>query len=274
MSLKNHLYFRNIQEGVVEYKQRKGGGPQTNEREEEPDYRPMADVFSNSLRMFDRDITYRHVRRTLDIAVHFDLIEIEFQSCFDQPAFERYYLEKFGIALVHLSCFNRTGLFIIDDRDKFDGFFRFIQIFIDNANFNRNDECDAKIRFIKSFKLYSSEDMIRAVNSYGVLHFSLMNHLLKEKELINPQIEAIKVYLNEQGISYSIVDENLEIYDASVDILNEIVDNFDVIYATCSGSGAILRPTAFNTTPLAPLLENDADDYDLTGTGAFVWRRL
>ena len=298
MSLKSHLYFKNPQEGVAVYKQRQGGGGNNNEREEESDYRPMANDFLSSLKGFSSDVEYRHSRRTLDVPVHFDLIEIEFFGCFDQPNFESKYLNSFGIALVHLSCYNRKGLFVIRDKDKFDVFFSSIHIFIDNANNHRNDYYDPKIRFIKSFKLYGSKEMVRSVNNFNVLHFSIINSLLTEMELINPQKETLLQYLEERGVSFHIEEYVLEVYNASCEILNEIVDNFDIIYATCSGSGAIVRPTAFNTanrdygfeiknhednlpiigvidtgvsniTPLAPILEADANEYDLTGTGAF-----
>lgn len=298
MPQKPHLYFRNPSEGVILYKQRTGGFGPNDKEEEEPNYQPMANVFSQSLLAFRGAKIYRDQHRTLNIPTHFDMIELEFQDYFDQPKYEASYQEQFGLSLVHLSFFNRKGLFIIDDAEKFAYFFTNIQIFINNVEQNTDINYNQNIKFIRSFKLYSSLDMIRAVNDYSVVHLSLISHLLREHSLINPQKVILEQYLKEQGIEYLFNEDILELYNSSEAIVNEILDNFDIVYATCSGSGAIIRPTIYNEpirefgftitnsdedlpiigvidsgvsnqTPLASILLDDADDYDITGTGAF-----
>lgn len=298
MPVRPHLYFKNPSEGVVNYKQRSGGGSDNKEEEKEPDYTIMAQQFEISLVKFHSARTRRHNNRTLKLPIHFDLIELEFQGYFDQPLYEQAYYNDFGLALVHISRFNRKALFIIDDENKFHQFFKHIQRFIDNIQKQHSNHYHPNIRFIRSFKLYSSEDVIRSVNNYDALHFDLINYSLREKFLINPQKEALEEYFREQGISYQMEGDKLEVYNASKEILHEIINNFDIIYATCSGSGAIIRPDTFNTpqrefgftitnaeedlpiigiidtgvsnqTPLKSVIIKEADEYDLTGTGVY-----
>jgi hypothetical protein len=57
----------------------------------EPDYELMANQLEQSKQKFFQSQTARHQNRTLEIPVHFDLIEIEFQGCFDQQGFEQLY---------------------------------------------------------------------------------------------------------------------------------------------------------------------------------------
>jgi hypothetical protein len=98
------------------------------------------------------------------------------------------------------------------------------------------------------------------------------------------------------SIDFTGTENSIEIFSTSEDILNEILDNFDMVYATCSGSGAIIRPDAFNlperefgftisnadqgdlpiigiidsgisnTTPLEPIIVNPGENFDLTQT--------
>jgi hypothetical protein len=295
---KPHLLFKNPSDGVATYKQRKGGGPDEEEKDK-PNYDPLiANQFAISLIEFQSSLAQRYRNRTLQLPIHFDLIEIEFQAYFDQSVFQQPYYNDFGLDLVHISLFNRKGLFIIDDENRFEYFFKNIKIFIDNVKNGLSKSYHPNIRYIKSFKLFRSEDMIRSINNYSVLHFSLINNSLRESTLIKPQRNALKEYFIEQGIQYSLEEENLEVYDSSPEMLKEIIDNFDIIYATCSGSGTIIRPDAFNTprkefgftitnfsenlpiigiidsgvsniTPLKSIIIDNAEEYDLTGTGVY-----
>lgn len=294
--MKPHLYFNNPQEGLVEYQQRPGGGG-SNDSDDDVNYVPIANAFELSKNNFLANQVVRHEKRTLEIPNHFDLVEIEFQAYFDQPQFEQAYYNNFGLSLVHLSRFNKVGLFIISDIERFNSFFGQLDIFIHNVRNNLSHDYDANIKFIYSFKLYDSGEMIRDIDNFDVLHFSLIQHELLQTDIINPQQEALVYYLKEKDIVNYSGEKFIEIFDSSEEILNEILNNFDMVYATCSGSGSIIRPDAFNlperefgftistenidelpiigiidsgisnNTPLAPLIVNPGEDYDLTQTG-------
>jgi len=259
----------------------------------------MADNLQHSLASFNYARKTRHENRTLNVPVHFDMIEITFQGPFDQPKYEGSYFDSFGLSLVNLSKFNRKGLFVIEDEDKFSNFFTELNRFIDETESDEEfsfDNFDKKILYIQDFKLYSSNDMWGNINNFNVIHLSLID--IKGK-LLNPQKESLKDFLYEQNIQFSDQGDILEIYETSAIILNEILNNFDIIYQSCSGSGAIIEPDTYNTpkrtygfeiyndpdqlpiigvidtgisknTPLAPILVDPGDEYDLTGTGLFV----
>ncbi len=296
---KTHLYFRNPEIGLVEYKSRIGGGGNDQEDEEEKDYSFMAEIFSESRDVFNSDIESRHNNRTIEVPKHFDLIEIEFFGAFDQPIFESYYYNTFGLALMHLSLFNRKALFAISDQKKFDHFFNQINIFIENVNQDLNNEFDKKILFIKDFKLYATSDMFRNIADYSKIHLSFLGKGLIEESTINPQKEKFVEYLESNNIENEYSNKTAELYDISEQRLLEILNNFDFIYASCSGSGAIIRPDIYNIpqrefgfeitnesadlpiigvidtgiseqTPLSSIMVGENGEFDATGTGSFV----
>jgi hypothetical protein len=298
-SNKPHLYFRNPQEGLVEYKSRIGGGNGNEGQEEEPDYTYMAEVFAESRRQFNIDIELRHSKRTIELPVHFDLIELEFFAAFDQPKYEIYYLEKFGLALLHLSNFNKRALFAIENQEKHRFFDRQILAFIDNKTRNINTHFDGKILFIKSFRLYSSNDMLNTINNYQNIHFTFMGKGLVERRFIDPQKAAFREYLERNRISHIYKEDYAELIDTSFETVIEIVNNFDFIYSTCSGSGAVILPGRYglpsrefgfeiinanedlpvigiidtgisDQTPLKSILIGVNGEFDTTGTGSFV----
>ncbi len=299
--MRPHLYFNNPQEGLETYRQRPGGFDDNadNAEHSEVNYAPMADAFAVSKARFIEHRSIRHERRTIEVPEHFDLIEIEFQGCYYQPDYEQAYANDFGISLVHLSKFNRRGLFIINDTDKFSTFFNHLDTFISNVRNNGHNDYDGKIKFIRFFNLYDSDNMIRDLNTFETLHLSIIHHPLLQNELIEPQVETLKAYLTDKTIDYRSNKNYIEINNTSTETLNEILDNFDVVYATCSSYGSIIGPDAYNVatrdfgfvisndnlnglpiigiidsgisnnTPLEPILINPGNEFDLTNSGLF-----
>lgn len=155
---KSHLLFKNPAEGVVTYRGRLGGGDDKNKDEEKeiPDYTPMANVFRVCMADFYEDIEYRHSNRILNFNIHFDLIELTFQGSFNQEKFQGHYISNFGLLPVRFSLFNRKGLFAIEDREKFNFFILQLKNFIARYIDETEVDFDGKIKYIKSFKLFSS----------------------------------------------------------------------------------------------------------------------
>ncbi|WP_430933139.1 S8 family peptidase [Saccharicrinis sp. 156] len=296
-----HLYFKNPVEGTRTLKGRPGGGgKEDDERNANPkDYRLMASNFSDCLARYESDYMERVEARTIEVEDHFDSIELNFFAGFDEVKFKAYYIDNFGIELLRLTHFNRKGLFAIEDEEKFASFFQQLNIFISNQENNLNKQFDAKIKFVKSFKLFSTDERLGNINNYSVIHLSFMGvNSFIEDDVIAPQKEALKLFLEENNIKYDFDEQFGEVYDIHEDLLRIILDNFDFIYATCSGSGAIVTPSKFNIpkreygfeitnaeeelpvigiidsgvssqTPLSSILVGDDGEYDTTGTGSF-----
>src|SRR5690554_6282671 len=300
---KSHLLFKNPSEGVVTYRGRLGGGNGNNEIEDDseaPDYEPMAIEFRECINNFNRNIRQRHNNRSLALDNHFDLIEITFQGSFNQEKFQSHYISEFGIEPIRFSSFNKKGLFAIEDEEKFRHFLiqlnNFIARHIDDANVNY----DGKIKFIRSFKLLTTNDMIGNIDNYDVIHLSFLNgQSFIEESHIAPQKSALIDYLEEKNIRYSFKQNDGEVYNIDNNTLKVILNNFDFIYASCSGSGAIIQPSIHNTphrdygfeitnaqddlpiigvidsgisnhTPLAPIIVGIENEFNTTSTSSFI----
>ncbi|TLX71685.1 S8 family peptidase [Labilibacter sediminis] len=297
---KPHLRFKNPTEGLESYKPRPGVVNKEKEEPKPPEaYEGLVNTLVNCKEQYQTDASTRHNRRTLDIQVHFDMIELTFFGTFDQPKYESYYSSNFGLVLVHLSEFNRKGLFIIEDEEKFITFFTQIDNFYNWAINVPSTEYDRKIKFIKEFKLFSSLDMKGNIDNYQSIHLSLIEGGFADAKFVDPQKLVFEEYLIENGIDYHVNNKQAELYGIDEDTLNTIIDNFDIIHASCSGSGAIIQPNIYNTpqrdygfsisnaqddlpiigvidtgvsnqTPLKDILVGNNGDFDTTGTGSFV----
>lgn len=246
---KSHLYFKNPSEGITEFKQRIGGADNNKEdKKETPNYEPMALNFKDCLHNFKNDISKRHSERHLETPNHFDLIELSFQNSFNQEKYQAHYIDKYGLLPTRFYLFNRKGLFIIEDKIKFKYFFQQLSNFVSKYLDNTEKEFDPKIKFIKSFKLFSTFDMLGNISNYQVIHLSFISeHYFINESHLNPQKSALKSFLKDNNISYNFSENNGEIYKIDKSILETLLQNFDFIYATCSGSGAIIRPDIYST---------------------------
>lgn len=299
--MKSHLLFNNPIEGSTTFKGRPGGGGKTEEEKKiQKDYTRLARDYGHYISRYRTDEQTRYSNRSIEIDQHFDLIELNFFKGFDQEGYQSYYYGNFGLVLVHLSSFNRKGLFAIEDRTKFDSFFNQFVRFRKRHIENRRITYDGKITFIKSFKLFSINEMFGNFDNYEVVHLSFLGEgSFIENSLIKPQKERLERYLNENNINYLFNTNDGEIYNVEEAVLREILNSFDFIYASCSGSGAIISPGKFNTpvrdfgfeineptedlpiigiidtgiseqTPLSSLLVGENGEFDTTGTGSFI----
>lgn len=299
--MKSHLLFKNPQEGTSIFIGRPGGGGKEDEEKTiQKDYRNLAREYRRCMHYYINDERIRHDNRELQIENHFDLIELTFFKGYDQQGFEGYYSDTFGLILLHLSSFNRKGLFAIEDRNKFNYFFAQFKNFNKTFLEDRATVYDNKIKFIKSFKLFSTSDMIGNFDNYQVVHLSFLGEgTFIEDSLVVPQKNILEEYLQQSNVLYRFNDKDGEIYNISEDLLRFILNNFDFIYASCCGSGAVIVPGRFNIpirdfgfeiinsneelpiigvidsgvsnqTPLNEILIGTNGEFDSTGTGSFI----
>ncbi|RLD59584.1 MAG: hypothetical protein DRJ01_11110, partial [Bacteroidetes bacterium] len=157
---KSHLYFKNPSEGVVSYKARQGGmGNSIEDDENEKNYVPIANAFKRYVSNYNSAIQHRIDNRNLRVQSHFDLIELTFQGSFQQEKYQAHYIQAFGLVPVRFTLFNKKILFAIENRLKFKHFFQQLKNFITKYTNGTNVDFDGKIKFIKSFKLFSSDAM-------------------------------------------------------------------------------------------------------------------
>jgi|WetSurMetagenome_2_1015567.scaffolds.fasta_scaffold04145_6 hypothetical protein len=297
--MKPHLFFRNPVEGVAKYKQpkRNPGIQDTDDKEKNYDPRKEDYIRCRDLFHADRETRIRNRNLALNIPVHIEYIEIHFFDSFNSGTFENFYRNRFGLAPVVFKEFNSVGVFAVIDSDRFNRFLKQFELFINTDNHIDNVSYDKLIKFIKEFYFLTTERIMEFsdLRSYVILN------ILKNPEFYrshtNPIETRLREYLTENEIEFFIDNENerIELINIQRASLLEIINNFDIIHTVNSYSAGIIRPSEFNTpirefgfsisnsdedlpligiidtgissaTPLASLIINDGNEFDLTGT--------
>ncbi|AUP77337.1 S8 family peptidase [Flavivirga eckloniae] len=254
MPNKNHLRIiadRQLEEsGQVKFNY----GFEENEDEAniEPNYIFMARAFRDDLKSYRSDIEVKVAAKdeTIDVPFDVDYLEVDFMGQFHLEKYYSIWYNTFGLEGVSFTNFNRTALFSIADRDKFQVFISSIEGLI-NRGLDDNTEVgfNKNVLFVKNFKLLTLSDVLQvsAANIGNVV-------VLKTIELpASPVIEkgildALESYLTVHQISYEINREThrLELYDATLDELITIAQNFDVIESITSSLSGVVRPGVYN----------------------------
>ncbi|HWK07618.1 MAG TPA: S8 family serine peptidase [Puia sp.] len=273
------------------------------EEEEEKNYVPMAQAFRGYLDRFGVDEQNRVSERNESLAVplHIEYIQILFQSQFVVSTFYQQWMNEFGLLGVRFSQFNHEVLFAISDRDKFEGFFRHIENFIEKELGTRPEaEYSNKVTYIKEFQLLSSADMLKFSNIGELMNIQLVDDLSLGSGVFNAIYDSLEAYLsrNQIGFSFSTDTHNLEVHNATQQQILDVVRNFDIVLQVTSSLATLISPSAFNQpersygftisnrdetlpiigiidtgisaeTPLSPILIQD-DRFNLTQTSPFI----
>ncbi|NEW85222.1 MAG: S8 family serine peptidase [Mariniphaga sp.] len=299
MSPKPHLFFRNPVEGKVRYQQSSRFMGTPDDPEEEKNYAPMKEVFRNCRETFfsDQRVRIQNRNPSINIPAHLEYIEIHFFDAFNSGKFENFYRARFGLAPVTFKNFNGIVIFAITDNELFQFFINQINQFINYSGPTENPPFDKHILFIKEFYFLSTERIIE----YPELKSYVILNMLKNPELFTNYTQPIEkrllAYLDQLGVEYHNYENNeqIELIEIPAGILTEIIDNFDIIHSVNSYSAGIIRPSVFNTpireygftisnsedelpiigiidtgidnnTPLAPIIINRGNEFDLTNT--------
>ena len=296
---KSHLFFRNPVEGVESYRPRSRAVFEKEEEELDKNYAPMKKVFQNSLRGFNSAKNQRdnHRSRDLSIPLTIDFIQIEFFSHFNIDPFENRYRNNFGLAPIRYDDFNYVGLFAVDDTSKFQNFIENINLFVSNTDdSDLPSGLEKNILFIRNFKYYTSSDRKKYTEHKENYILELVDSSV---DIYENKIELIEnsliEYLRARRIIYTIDKNKLEISNISNELMNEIIDNYDIVMTVNSPTSGVVKPSPFNLeikdygfeisnpgddlpivgiidtgvsalTPLAPLIINEGIEFDLTNT--------
>lgn len=298
--MKPHQFFRNPVLGVEKFKQpiRK---VDFQEDEEEKNYEPMKETFARCRDSFFADRQSRIKRRNPDLNVpaHLDYIKIVFFDCFNSNKFENYYRTKFGVAPVVFKEFNSVGIFLITDLNLFKNFIAQIDAFIATDIHTTETPYDNKIKFIKEFYFLTTERIIEFPELQPYVVLNLIRNPEVYPSFSLPISRALIEYLKTNELEYNFDDENdtLELVNIQGRKLEELINNFDIIHTVNSYTAGIIRPSVYNTpireygfsitnsdadlpligiidtgvdnhTPLAPLIINPGNTFDLTGTSS------
>jgi len=229
-----------------------GFGENDSDANREPDYFFMARTFRDDLRSYRNDLELKAASKdeTINVPYDVDYVEVDFMGQFHLEKYYSIWYNTFGLEGVSFTNYNRTALFSISDRDKFQLFITSIEGLINRgiegnveANFNKN------VLFVKNFKLLTLSDVLKvqAENLGNVVVLKTIE-LPANRLVENEILDALEFYLNDYIIDYSIDRDThrLEIYDASLEQLTAIAQNFDIIESITSSLSGVVRPGVYN----------------------------
>jgi hypothetical protein len=254
MPNKNHLRIladRQLEEsGKVKFNY--GFGDNEDEANREPNYIFMARSFRDDLSSYRSDLEVKASMKdqTIDVPYDVDYLEIDFKGQFNLEKYFSIWYNTFGLEGVSFTNFNRTALFSIADRDKFQIFITSIEGLI-NRGLENNAEAifNKNVLFVKNFKLLTLSDVLQvsAENLGNVVILKTIE--LSASQVVQSDIlDALEFYLNDHLIAYEInrATHRLELYDATLDELIAIAQNFDVIESITSSLSGVVQPGVYN----------------------------
>lgn len=249
--------------------------------------------------LFTKRLERRLLARTLDIPAHINYIDIQFHGQFNIPIFFQSWLNDFGLTAVRYSKFNTAVLFAVHGDLGAQTFINNIDRFIARElDGHDNVEYDRKVRFVRSFTLLTTDNIMKAEENARLLNFDLADFPLPEidAEIIR---QTLLLYLEEKKFKYRYLPttNTLEIEEISIENAELIIKNFDVITQVTSSLSTVIGPSKFNqpersygfyienenenlpiigildtgistSTPLGPIVIND-ETLNLTQSHAF-----
>lgn len=272
------------------------------ETQEEPNYLPMIENFRGSLDRLNIDLTIRRQERNdaLQIPAHIDYIRILFQDQFNMTKYYQSWYNDFGLLGVNFFHFNREVLFAVVDQLKFVSFLKDIENFIlKESGENSHAEYRGKVRFIKDFKLLTTQQILDYSEIVELMNFKLIEFPAGSEDAFSI-FNRLKQYLEDINYDYRLIEDNgiLEVFGATPEGIEEIAKNFDILLSVTSSLSTVVRPSYLNTvergygfeinnaeddlpiigildtgisntTPLAPILIND-ERFNLTNSSPFI----
>jgi hypothetical protein len=212
-------------------------------------YRAIAENLRLNLNLYNRERRRRVEDRTLDLPQHVDYIQIQFQGQFVVSKFYTQWLQEFGLLGIQFSKFNHQILFAVTDQAKFAGFLEGIRSFV-RRELNRDQKLEypGKIRFVKSFKLYTTRDMIQYMEVGDLMNVKLVSDPPLEQKLFEKVYNSLIEYLDQNGIQYQVggSSNNLELQGASAEQIETIAKNFDIVLSVTSSLATVIAPTDLN----------------------------
>jgi hypothetical protein len=226
-------------------------------------YFPMAQAFKGYLNRFENSLNDRERERELQIPIHIDYIQIQFHSQFDITKYYSQWNDDFGLTGVNFSKFNTEILFAITDRDKLRTFTRNISNFIANeTGEDSTAEYSSKILYIKEFKLLTTADIIQFREAGDLMNFKLIDDLPLDNRAYQIIFTLLQKYLRDNGVEYRFDESsnNLEVLNATEDIIITAVRNFDIVLNVTSSLATVIRPSQLNLPQRSYGFDVDADD--------------
>lgn len=240
-----HLILKNPIADNPKFKRTRGYQAASEEKEEDTGAKVIEDFQKRNLASnrdaFNTGVRIRNERRTIALPILIDLVKIDFFKVFNNDL-RSIFIERYGLAPVEYSKFNKTVLFEITNRDQFQVFQRHVDIIISSAEGTPYAGKPYNLlALIQSFQFIGSGERLSYPRHEGLL-LTLIQTDGREGE---QQKTAMIVYLQAQNISFTYIEDSpfmVQIHSLGEAQLNTLVDNFDIIKTVTSSRSTTVRP--------------------------------
>ena len=256
MSNKKHLRLLSGKqlEKVIPMKFRYGYAPENEDEEEKPkNYFRVAQMLKIDRERFFANIAIKNDRRskTLNVPHYIDHVVFTFQGQFVISNFFKIYYNNFGLEAVAFYDFGKKGIFAIIDSVKFKVFINEVNKFILKELEHKTDlEYENYVLYIASFKLLQIREIVkfRLDQMQGLVYLSLMNLQLNDR-IKTDILKRLFTFLKDKSLDFKFDEPNdrLELNNPTPEILQEIIENFDIIESATNSAFTTVRPGEFNT---------------------------
>lgn len=276
MANKSHLKFisdKQLSE-IKDFKYNYGFDPENDDEDQPPkNYLRLAASFRMDLSRFNTDLEVKQSAKdnSLDIPYDIDYIQIIFQDQFIINKYFEIYYADFGLEATAFYDFAKKGLFAIVDLDKFQLFITEVHNFISRELEGHEDiKYSNYVLYIASFKLLRAKDILKfkLENTGNIVYLSLMDLPLNES-IKHQLVQSLIDYVSANDIDYKFDVENdrIELQNPTLEQIEKIVQNFDIIESVTCSAFTTLRPSEFNTIlrQFGFDIQNAADDLPIVG---------
>jgi hypothetical protein len=272
MSNKKHLRLLSGKqlEKVIPMKFKYGFAPENEENEEEPkNYYRLAQTLRIDRERLFANFALKNDRRNkaLNVPHYIDHVLFTFQGQFIISDYFKTYYNNFGLEAIAFYDFGKKGLFAIINREKFEEFMNEVNKFILKELEHKTElEYENYVLYIASFKLLQIREIVkfRLDQMQGLVYLSLMNLPLNDR-LKTDILKKLFSYLDDNLIEFKFDEssDRIELNNPTPELLQEIVDNFDIIESATNSAFTTIRPGEFNTVTRVQSINIVNSDEDL-----------
>lgn len=252
MNKHGHLYLKNKKGKITELDKSRAIKNNNIETKNPELYTSQKRRLKQDYINFGNNRSQRHKQRnlSLDIPQHIDYVKIFFYPTFNDSSNNTQSLilkfrKAYGLIPVAYEDFNKTVLFSIDNDQKFETFKEHLSSFYDSGTFvDPHEKPYSLIINIHSFEFLSSNGIKKWFRE-DVAFLDLFDsaEILEKKENI---LQSLQDFLRSKNISYFFLDSNaIELKNTTKEVLETIIDNFDIVHKVYSHKYKTRRPGTF-----------------------------
>lgn len=241
-----HLIYTRKPEKIKGFKRTRGRDPEKNEKVNEP-VDPISEEkkyrLASKLREFSSAVDARLRKKTLEVPLNFDLIQIEFHSTFDQ-ILENHFFSAYGLDPIEKSNFNKNVLFRIGNKELFKSFFEHISS-ISNLRTGEDHRKQpySRLALISDFFLLDDNGRKGVLSGQEGFILTYCDMIIYPEA--RAQMNALWEFLKAQKVQIEgsrEIDNLLFIKNGYPGLDQILVENFDIIRLITSARVPVIKP--------------------------------